>query len=1441
MVDSPSVGSHMKKRIRNRIHVSIRLRPFIAEDKLISRKANSNPEACIHLKSDGQTIKLFKDPYNAKYFRVDRTFDPQANQETVYEATFHHLVLDLVDGFNATGLAYGQTGSGKTYTLFGTETSYGLTHLVIRDLFDIIRKREERDLVSSVFMSFYQVYLEQSFDLLVDPEIIQDKAYTPLVMREDVNKGTYLENLQLMFVEDQLTAEELLEHGLSNRRVTSTNYNMQSSRSHAILQLHLEFEEPVPPSDERHVLSLQSFISSGFERQPQESDAYRVRRSVLTLVDLAGSERIQSYQVTSKEQFKEAVQINKSISALGNCIQALAKNSTSEKKGVRRKSNGFQQHIPYRDCKLTRLLAEPLGGNAKTYIIATVGPCLSHYEDTHSTLKFASRAMTVKKAVRREITKKIPYHLQETESSQAKVKHEGSGNSSNGMKPSPTLEFRLVSSGNHEPPADDNGSTISSALSSVSNISRNFLQGIRSKTVPNSSTQEEQSYISDQQDGVTSSDTTEVGSMRINLKDFLKSCQQQIEAKNNGDVGAGSGTDASLSPKMSSLIEGIIKRNQVPTGQTSFATQDDRDFSCSEDLPTMTSYINDSFMEEDSQFAHDFPEPEEWCGSEYEQPQDTPVPSQNSRLRETPRQRLSSPLAIDTTVSEQGEFANTATEERVSRLSDMPKSVNLRIETKSPTLRSVTPQGFSPRVASSRSTSPRQNSSRQSSPRAGSPKIKTPRSAPPRMTRVEEGSEFHINTPRRPPPRKPQSRDGSPRGQLSKSEGKPRVSNNKQQRSDRPAMERQNSRRDFEPPPLVRMSSFRSQTSEVTDSPAEEVMVDNLDHLFESKEPSKDKKHPQQSQPQSPGKRLQLSRVPSAKSQKDRTFLSLLDTLDEDKELHLNASFTQYYFKDTTPLALMANNRSTSPSPRAGAPTPIALSSHYGAAGGPYGVYGPVGTWVDSPIANDTRQPESRWGDSSGPNGSPGRSSQSPSPRKVPFFSSRDNRQDDASPPPMRRVPSKRMNDSSDPIDERPAPMPNQSSMKHVMSVAEGLRVFQGGKANTVKPNFEISKKGSTPPPRTMSVAAGLKAFQGENVVKKSVHSSQPSKAVEALRSRPTVTVKEEPSIIPPPPPGFNHEAWFAPSASPKHVISVAEGRKVFGKSALTLNEGMNSRTMSVAAGLRAFNSNSQNNEGSKSVPKNDRIPANRFGSMPNVSTRDIAEQYPLHRIDTIDSDDENFSPVLSRVGSTGSLFQSPQPTNTSQQSTPSPLKRMPSLTRKPSNLDQAARALEEMRRMDRPKPVSSATAEALAAIQERQQQREKQRSLERKSSERTVQRMNSTEEMLKRGISLKGSSFRLSLEESSPVDSPMSLSPPRSQAYAVAEKPSGATRPTSQYVSKELGSSENKNSSQGNVNGGGTSIGENEEVKRLKEELARREKEIGGLREYIMEEAFHG
>lgn len=206
-------------------------------------------------------------------------------------------------------------------------------------------------------LSYVQIYCERIFDLL-DPTI----APSGIVIREDPERGVYLDGASVVGVTSVDDCLGLLEKGTANRAVASTGMNDNSSRSHAVLILRIERRE------------FPNAVSSTSEPPRQ-----LVKLSSLFLVDLAGSERVKKSKVTGRH-VSELKAINLSLSALGNCISALSKH---------------QRHVPYRDSKLTRLLQSSLGGNAKTSLVVTVTKSPTDAHETLSTLQFGQRAMQV--------------------------------------------------------------------------------------------------------------------------------------------------------------------------------------------------------------------------------------------------------------------------------------------------------------------------------------------------------------------------------------------------------------------------------------------------------------------------------------------------------------------------------------------------------------------------------------------------------------------------------------------------------------------------------------------------------------------------------------------------------------------------------------------------------------------------------------------------------------------------------------------------------------------------------------------------------------------------------------------------------------------------------------------------------------------------------------
>lgn len=380
--------------VSSRIKVCARLRPTIREDENFNVIIRIAPEVCASCKNDGQSIQLNRDSYDRRVFTLDHVFNIEQSNEEVYRLSLSNIVNDVViNGFNGSAIAYGQTGSGKTYTMFGNDQNTGLIQLAVYEIYKTVKLREKKGLVSNIIVSIFQVYTEQVYDLLANSK--QD-IVKPLSIRENPKDGTYLENITCIPVKNEESLLMCINKGFAYRISKSTTQNAKSSRSHIILKLFLDFED----NNTNHPIDMEHSYSDNNNEILCNEDCnisnnykkyYQFRRRILTFVDLAGSERYQKSKSNDKIMQKESTSINKSISALGNCIQALA--VSCSKKGY--------QHIPFRDSKLTRLLADSLGGNSKTLIMACVSPCSSNVEESLSTLQFALRAMRIQTPVRR--------------------------------------------------------------------------------------------------------------------------------------------------------------------------------------------------------------------------------------------------------------------------------------------------------------------------------------------------------------------------------------------------------------------------------------------------------------------------------------------------------------------------------------------------------------------------------------------------------------------------------------------------------------------------------------------------------------------------------------------------------------------------------------------------------------------------------------------------------------------------------------------------------------------------------------------------------------------------------------------------------------------------------------------------------------------------------
>lgn len=324
---------------------------------------------CIKISPDRKTINIDCSSITKpdKSFLLDLIFPSTTSQSEIFSSIGVPMLSSFVNGYNCTIFAYGQTGAGKTHTILGPLDSlyekdselHGLVPRILSSLFDGEFMRERLDdlygetstVSYKIKCSCLEIYQEHLVDLLSDGEN-EDR----LIIREDQNKSMYVENLTKVEIYNETSAKELLMRGMENRHVASTKMNSQSSRSHLIFTIFLE-----------------TSCDSG-------DGKIKSRSSRLNIIDLAGSERQKSTEAIG-DRLREAGNINKSLSILGNVINALIDAKT--------------KFVPFRDSKLTYLLKDSLGGNSKTMIIANISQSVVQFAETLSTLKFVQRAKMI--------------------------------------------------------------------------------------------------------------------------------------------------------------------------------------------------------------------------------------------------------------------------------------------------------------------------------------------------------------------------------------------------------------------------------------------------------------------------------------------------------------------------------------------------------------------------------------------------------------------------------------------------------------------------------------------------------------------------------------------------------------------------------------------------------------------------------------------------------------------------------------------------------------------------------------------------------------------------------------------------------------------------------------------------------------------------------------
>jgi hypothetical protein len=338
------------------VRVAVRCRPFSTKEK------GNNEVSCVKISPDRVVLTNPVGSGEDHSFAFDLVYDENSTQHAVWQHVGTPILEKALAGYNGTIFAYGQTGSGKTWSMQGADgENQGIIPRMNNSLFDRIEVEKEKMTTQFlVTVSYFEIYNEVIFDLL-DPTDRKKRATINkggLEIKEHPLLGVYVKGLQEIVVESAPKLQMIIDQGMGNRTVASTQMNADSSRSHSVFMITIH--------------------------QKDLSDPTKNIFAKISLVDLAGSERVKSTGATGAI-LKEGANINKSLSALGNVINALVE-----------AGKGKGTFIPYRNSKLTRVLQDSLGGNSITAMLAALSPAASNFEETLSTLKYANRAKAIK-------------------------------------------------------------------------------------------------------------------------------------------------------------------------------------------------------------------------------------------------------------------------------------------------------------------------------------------------------------------------------------------------------------------------------------------------------------------------------------------------------------------------------------------------------------------------------------------------------------------------------------------------------------------------------------------------------------------------------------------------------------------------------------------------------------------------------------------------------------------------------------------------------------------------------------------------------------------------------------------------------------------------------------------------------------------------------------
>ena len=341
--------SNSKTKI-SKIRVIVRKRPanhreFAQNDIDIIATEQKNTIIVKELKNKVDLTKYIEE----HKYTFDRAYGENSSNQLIYNEMLQPMIEAAFNKTKITCFAYGQTGSGKTYTMLGNNHIKndngpkvpGLYLLSCLDMFNFLQKKEYSNL--ELWVSFYEIYCNKLFDLLNNKTVLN--------AREDGKGNICIVGLLEKHTKNIEELLDIIDFGLNSRTVGITGANLDSSRSHAVLQISIKTKDKEPYSK-------------------------------ISFIDLAGSERAVDTIDTNKRTKIDGAEINKSLLALKECIRAL---------------DLEKRHKPFRGSKLTLVLRDSFIGNCLTLMIANISPCLSCSEHTLNTLRYADRVKELRK------------------------------------------------------------------------------------------------------------------------------------------------------------------------------------------------------------------------------------------------------------------------------------------------------------------------------------------------------------------------------------------------------------------------------------------------------------------------------------------------------------------------------------------------------------------------------------------------------------------------------------------------------------------------------------------------------------------------------------------------------------------------------------------------------------------------------------------------------------------------------------------------------------------------------------------------------------------------------------------------------------------------------------------------------------------------------------